>query len=178
MRLHLGCGKKKIMNWINVDIDEEASPDINDDISILSKFEDESADLIYASHVLEHFKRTEYIGVLRTWYSKLKPGGVLRIAVPDFNAVVLRYKETGNIGEVTGLVCGGQRNEFDIHFIIFDKKLLTHALEECGFRDVREWDWRATDHCDMDDYSQAYLPHMDKESGMLMSLNLEATKPK
>jgi hypothetical protein len=28
----------------------------------------------------------------------------------------------------------------------------------------------------MDDYSQSYLPHMDKENGTLMSLNLEAVK--
>ena len=27
-----------------------------------------------------------------------------------------------------------------------------------------------------DDYSQSYLPHMDKENGMLMSLNLEGRK--
>ena len=29
---------------------------------------------------------------------------------------------------------------------------------------------------DYDDYSQAYIPHMDKERGILISLNVEATR--
>ena len=31
-------------------------------------------------------------------------------------------------------------------------------------------------HSDIDDYSQAYIPHMDKDNGTLMSLNVEAIK--
>ena len=41
---------------------------------------------------------------------------------------------------------------------------------------MREWDWRKTDHSNIDDYSQAYLPHMNKENGLLVSLNIEAKK--
>jgi len=75
-----------------------------------------------------------------------------------------------------GLVSGGQKTKFDYHKMIFDKRLLTNILRKCGFYDIREWDWRKTDHSNVDDYSQAYLPHMDKENGLLMSLNLEAKK--
>ena len=60
--------------------------------------------------------------------------------------------------------------------MIFDKKLLTKVLSEIGFSSVKEYDWRETEHSDIDDFSQAYLPHMDKENGMMMSLNLEAIK--
>jgi hypothetical protein len=45
-----------------------------------------------------------------------------------------------------------------------------------GFQQVRRWDWRNTDHSQVDDYSQAYLPHLKKQNGQLMSLNLEAIK--
>jgi hypothetical protein len=38
-------------------------------------------------------------------------------------------------------------------------------------------DWRATEHAGIDDYSQAYFPHMDKEFGIQVSLNVEARKP-
>ena len=31
-------------------------------------------------------------------------------------------------------------------------------------------------HIDYDDYSQAYYPHMDKDNGILISLNVEAIK--
>ena len=47
---------------------------------------------------------------------------------------------------------------------------------EVGFQEVRRWDWRTTEHTQVDDYSQAHLPHLDKEHGTLMSLNLEAVK--
>ena len=47
---------------------------------------------------------------------------------------------------------------------------------DTGFSEVRPWGWRTTEHADLDDYSQAYLPHLHKENGMLVSLNLEAVK--
>jgi len=59
---------------------------------------------------------------------------------------------------------------------VFDQPFLSSALVDAGFREVRRWDWRCTDHSHIDDYSQAYLPHLDREHGTLMSLNLEAVK--
>ena len=52
------------------------------------------------------------------------------------------------------------------------EKLLTHE----GFKNIHRYDWRKTVHRDYDDFSQAYIPHMDKEHGILMSLNVEAEK--
>ena len=47
----------------------------------------------------------------------------------------------------------------------------------CLKDDPRYWDlYERTGHKDYDDYSQAYVPHMDKENGLLISLNVEATK--
>ncbi len=60
--------------------------------------------------------------------------------------------------------------------MIFDEPLLTEMLRATGFREVRWWDWRETNHAHIDDYSQAHLPHLDKEIGRLMSLNLEGVK--
>ena len=60
--------------------------------------------------------------------------------------------------------------------MIFDRRSLTAALLRVGFVDVQTWDWRQTEHADLDDFSQAYLPHMQKETGTLVSLNLEAVK--
>jgi hypothetical protein len=75
-----------------------------------------------------------------------------------------------------GLLIGGQKTKFDFHKMIFDKKYLSSILIKNGFSDIQEWDWRKVDHGQIDDYSQAYLPHMDKENGLLMSLNIEAKK--
>jgi hypothetical protein len=60
--------------------------------------------------------------------------------------------------------------------MIFDKKFLTDVLKQCGFDEIHEWDWRKVEHGKYDDYSQSYFPHMDKENGILVSLNLEAKK--
>ena len=148
-------------------------------VEYLPAFPDDSVELIYASHVLEHFSRQDYPLVLREWHRVLAPGGVLRLAVPDFAACARIYYEQGLVDGLTGLVgllVGGQRDPYDYHKMVFDEPLLTHALLAAGFREVRRWNWRETEHTHIDDYSQAYLPHLDKEHGQPMSLNLEAVK--
>ena len=86
------------------------------------------------------------------------------------------FSVVNRLSGLIGLVSGGQHDRYDYHRMIFDQPLLTDLLHQAGFREVRRWDWRDTGHCQIDDYSQAYLPHLDKESGRLMSLNLEAVK--
>jgi predicted SAM-dependent methyltransferase len=176
MKLHLGCGTKQIPGFVHVDVEGYPHVDLREQVSALKFAQDNSVELIYASHVLEHFGRHEVDQVLREWFRVLREGGVLRLAVPDFEAIVLRYQETRDLNELLGLVCGGQRGEYDFHKMIFDEKSLRERLRLVGFSSVSRYDWRKTEHSWLDDYSQAYLPHMDKESGRLMSLNVEAVK--
>ncbi len=176
MKLHLGCGAKHIPGFTHVDLLDYPHVDFRAPVNELSFAKDGSVELIYASHVLEHFGRHEINQVLSEWNRVLKKGGLLRCAVPDFKAVAQRYLRTGNLGELVGLVCGGQRDQYDYHKTIFDENSLTKSLLEAGFSSVTSYDWKTTEHAWLDDYSQAYLPHMGKESGQLMSLNVEATK--
>lgn len=176
MKLHLGCGSKHIPGFVHVDLGDYPHIDYRVPVNALAFAADGSVELIYASHVLEHFGRHEVDQVLREWFRVLRKGGILRLAVPDFAAVSQRYQSTGELGELVGLVCGGQRDERDFHHMIFDEKLLRERLREAGFASVSRYDWKNTEHAALDDYSQAYLPHMDKASGQLMSLNLEAVK--
>jgi len=178
MKLHLGCGPRSIPGFIHVDIQPAPHVDVVGHVDCLPMGA-ESVSLIYASHVLEHFGRRKYREVLVEWFRVLKPGGVLRLAVPDFAACAAVYYERGlenGLSGLIGLIAGGQRNEHDFHKMIFDEDYLRRELIEIGFRDVRRWDWRETEHAGIDDYSQAYIPHMDKSGGRLMSLNLEAVK--
>ena len=176
MKLHLGCGNVLLPGWTNVDIDDIPGIDIKDDVTKLDKIKDNSCEIIYASHVLEHFGRNEFESILKLWNKKLKLKGILRLAVPDFEKAIRWYGKTGKIEDVLGQLSGGQKSEFDYHKMVYDKKILTNILEICGFGDIREWDWRDTEHSNFDDYSQSYLPHMEKDTGMLMSLNLEGRK--
>lgn len=176
--IHLGCGKKIIPGWVNVDILPHCDSVVSDDVSTLETFEDNSADEIYACHVLEHFGRHKTHDVLSIWNKKLKPGGILRVSVPNFRAICDWYFISNNINDVLGLLVGGQKDEFDYHKVVFDFHSLANMLRQAGFEDIDYYDWNDLDHSYLDDYSQAYLPHMQKESGMLMSLNVIAKKVK
>lgn len=178
LKLHLGCGSKYIPGFIHVDVIDDDHIQLQSSVCELP-YPDNAVDLIYAAHVLEHFGRGEVTGVLHEWYRVLKPGGILRVAVPDFAACAKIYYEEGlkdGLTGLIGLICGGQRNPYDFHKMVFDETFLSALLRAAGFHEVRRWDWRLTEHAHIDDYSQAYLPHMDKEQGTLMSLNLEALK--
>jgi predicted SAM-dependent methyltransferase len=174
-KLHIGCGKNYIPGWTNLDLFSSVKADVYADITALP-FDRGSFDLIYASHVLEHVQRNTVVATLSHWRDLLKEGGVLRLAVPNFEAVVKWYSKTGNLMDVLGLLYGGQNHPKNNHFVTFDSNTLRRDLIRAGFSEIRFWDWKTTDHAAFDDYSQCYLPHMDKDNGMLMSLNLEAVK--
>ena len=62
------------------------------------------------------------------------------------------------------------------HKTVYAEHSLKVLLFENGFRNIDLYDWKDTEHSHVDDHSQAYLPHMDKENGTLISLNVECTK--
>lgn len=175
MKLHLGCGPKYLPGYIHIDIQKYPHIDKVLDISDLKDIEDDSIDEIYSCHVLEHFPRHKVVSVLREWRRVLKVGGILRIAVPDFEACNTLYNRTGKIASIYGLICGGQRNDYDYHYIVFDLSSLTEILEYVGFTHVQRYDAVSFLPSNYDDYSLSYIPHMDK-SGLLMSLNVTASK--
>ncbi len=174
-KVHLGCANKHIQGWVNIDI-HASGADIHDDAKTLTSISNGSCELIYASHLLEHFGRKEVLSVIKVWHRKLKPNGILRLSVPDFEKVIRLYQKKYTLETLLGFLVGGQKDEHDYHKMVFDKTSLTKLLRDAGFKKIRSWDWRKTEHSQYDDYSQAYLPHMEKETGTMMSLNLEAIK--
>lgn len=176
MKLHLGCGDKIIEGFTNVDIRPNTNVDLVDDISKLKSIDNNEVKLIYACHVLEHFNRFEYIKVLERWHQLLSEGGILRLSVPDIEKVFQMYNNGTPLNKLLGFLYGGQTYEHNFHYVGFDFESLKESLLSVGFKEVRLWDWRYTEHSNIDDFSQAYLPHMDKENGTLMSLNVEAIK--
>lgn len=177
MKLHLGCGSKKIHGWVNVDTRADVNPDIVDDITVLDSIKDGSVDIIYACHVLEHIHKTKVLTTLKKWHSKLRNwDSKLRISVPDFDAVIKVYGLTKNPESIQSFLTGGGKYTEDVHHTIWNSTRLTRQLQEAGFNFVVPWNWKEVEHGHIDDYSQAYLPHMDKVNGILMSLNVEADK--
>jgi len=173
IKLHIGCGDLRLEDFINIDIQSKTA-DINLDIYDLSKFNDNTVDEIYISHVLEHIKRNNMLNIIIEFNRLLKKNGVLRIAVPDFEKVVKIYNKNKNLSEILGFLNGGQKDNYDIHYVNFDFFILQEILQITGFNNIMRYDCEAF-LIDKDDYSKSYLPHMDK-SGELMSLNIICQK--
>ena len=184
LKLHLGCNSIDFgPGWIHVDAaDHPHVHKLQKDISRLDHFANNSASIIYASHVFEYFDRAQAQDVLRDWRRVLRPGGTLRLAVPDFGAVARLYVEEGNgvdldtfVGMLFGkwvLGEGGERGSAgangpasDVrgraiyHRTAYDRPSLMKVLEESGFTNAKPWNWQLTEHGRVDDYSQAYWPH-------------------
>lgn len=177
MKLHLGCGDRVFPGWTHLDERPLPHVDYCRPAEDLSCFEDGCADVIYASHLLEHYPRGETRSVLREWHRVLRVGGTLRVAVPDFQAIAEAYV-VGDVelSNVLGPLIGRQDYPGNFHYCIFDELTLRMELLGAGFYRPRRYDWRMTEHAHIDDYSQSYWPHMDKEHGRLLSLNMEAKK--
>jgi len=176
MKLHLGCGRRHIPGYVHIDVVDYPHVDHVSSIDNLSFLQDGSVELIYNCHVLEHFKRREVNRVLQEWHRVLAPGGVLRISVPDFAALCEVYVRSRDLGLVIGPIFGRQDYLYNIHYNLFDFDALKAQLEQAGFSQIRRYDWRETEHAQVDDFSQAYIPHMDKERGVLISLNVECRR--
>ncbi len=124
-------------------------------------YEDASASVIRASHVLEHFGLRQLKDVVTDWVRVLKPGGVLRIAVPDFTQVAVAYLEGSGVGfRADQVIMGGQQDENDFHKSLFDRDNLRALLAECGLVLLRPW-----------------KSELDDCANYSFSLNIEGTKP-
>jgi predicted SAM-dependent methyltransferase len=75
--LDIDCGEREVAsNAIGLDVGRTKTVDIIADARLLS-FRDEAFDVVYSSHVIEHFSHREVKDVVRGWARVLK-GGLLR----------------------------------------------------------------------------------------------------
>ncbi|MDC0490310.1 methyltransferase domain-containing protein [Paracoccaceae bacterium] len=156
VNLHLGCGGDNIKGWVNLDLydfDEADTSrsgshyDIKMDIRQLD-LPDNSADKILLVHVMEHFVRWEALKMIRHWYDKLKPGGVLIIETPDLDKCIewyLKGKDAPHMQTPLGTLnmgftqfYGNQWSEidFETHRYVWTKPELKRVQLEVGFSNV------------------------------------------
>ncbi len=79
--LNLGCGPKIEKNYINIDI-RDCGQEIVWDIREGLPFPDESVDLVWSQHMLEHLTNDEAKELLREIYRVLKIDGTTMHVVP------------------------------------------------------------------------------------------------
>jgi SAM-dependent methyltransferase len=122
-------------------------------------YKDGSIGEVLACHVLEHYPAQNLSGVLREWVRVLKPGGKLRLSVPDFRKIAEGYL-SGRAGPWTAFAFGSQHNSAEFHKSGIDETLLRGLMSEAGLVRVQPW------KSDRDDVSASPI-----------SLNLEGLKP-
>jgi hypothetical protein len=89
--VNIGCGRVWHKDWINLDHQPTAPEVTAFDLRKPLPFPDASVDGLYASHILEHLDMREGRRVLRECRRVLKPGGILRIVVPDLENLCRYY---------------------------------------------------------------------------------------
>ena len=180
IKINYGCGDVDQPGYINVDIRVTKTIDLVGDLSWCKKKLRGICSEVYMSHVLEHYAypgRAMRKGkgtvpyALHCVFEMLRPGGLIRIAVPDFARLCTLY-QNGAIPlypRISGRLCGEQDYRENLHKCVFDKRFLEYCLVDAGFVHVR--DWSPIDLGLVQDSS------FDALEGKITSLNLLAEKP-
>ena len=90
-RLNLGCGPRAAPGWINCDLRPHGGIDVRSDLRRGLPIATGTIDCIAAIHVLQDLGWDEIPAALHELRRVLKPGGVLRLAVPDLDKAIHAY---------------------------------------------------------------------------------------
>ncbi len=89
--VNLGCGSVYHPDWVNLDSIPAGDLVRRWDIRRPLPFKAGEVDACYASHVLEHLPRSSAEDLLQECRRVLKPGGIIRLAVPDLEGIASAY---------------------------------------------------------------------------------------
>lgn len=146
-KITFGCYNQKFPDWYNTDKDIV-------DITEQLPFKDNSAEMIYHSHVLEHISLSNAEKFLLECKRILKPGGIMRIAIPDFKKLLDLYSK-GKIKTISQpdefkdfpdslyLSCvlfgsSGLNKEYEGHWMMYDEETLCYLLKSCDFTNMKK----------------------------------------
>ncbi len=147
LHLHLGCGTKYLPGFVNIDANPRQRLDLWLDVRCGLPFATASVESAYSTHMIEHFYPDELEKLLRECVRVLKPGGGMRLVVPNLQSAIAAYQQKRNDwfydsfprhfdsvgGRFSNFVfCDGQ------HRTAFDFSYLEEELRKAGFREVEE----------------------------------------
>lgn len=90
LMLHIGCGEVHLNGWTNIDLESEKA-DLTHDVRLSLPYQNNTVDLVYSEHFIEHLTAEEGIVFFSEVYRTLKENGVMRIATPDLDYIVVKY---------------------------------------------------------------------------------------
>jgi predicted SAM-dependent methyltransferase len=173
LKINLGSGNKPLPGFVNVDaLPDAPDVDVVADISERIPLDDGCAELVYASHLLEHFPHAKTLDMLREWRRLLQPGGRLMIAVPNLDVIARVLVErrgwfTPPNSPWVGVIYGGQKDQWDFHKAGFTPAWLSYLLTEAGFGSVHQVER-------FHDIAKGDMSHAPAPFGQNISLNMIA----
>jgi predicted SAM-dependent methyltransferase len=176
-RINLGAGSVRKEGYLNIDM--FPGGDLTLDLRRGLPFESNSCDKIFSEHFFEHVDYPEpVLSLFRDCLRILKPGGELRISVPDTEWPLNDYADGGKSGYLRACeenpwwhpaYCSTRLEHINYHFrqdgehrFAYDAETLKKALESAGFDDVQQ---------------VAFDPSLDSEHRKIGSLFMSARKP-
>jgi predicted SAM-dependent methyltransferase len=140
--LHPGCQNVPKEGWLNIDL---AGYPVELRWNLLRPLPlpEKSADAVFHEHLLEHFSLRDGLFLAEDWHRVLKPGGILRIGVPDAGAYVGSYSHAD--GETlsslrpeaaTRMLAVSALFYWPHHLTMYDFETLELLLNAAGFEQV------------------------------------------
>jgi predicted SAM-dependent methyltransferase len=99
--LNLACGDHYVTSdlWENCDFAPKSKSVRQVDLLNGLPYENNTFDLVYCSHFIEHIPRNEVLNFLRECIRVLKPNGMIRLVLPDFENIAREYINNIDKGE-------------------------------------------------------------------------------
>ncbi|MEO5995900.1 MAG: methyltransferase domain-containing protein [Chitinophagaceae bacterium] len=216
-KINLGCGAVRPKGWVNTDsslnaniqkipligkvITRNFSNVVYNDSNVVYmnlnrswKHANDSIDVVYGSHVFEHLSSKAADLLLKESYRCLKPGGVIRLAVPDLYKICKKYIADFENGQenayefIMWAINMHREGQYgpDInmakkvvyewqgyphqHKFMYDERSLGTKLKNAGFTDILSLEYGVSNYIpeitDVEGYREIYL-----------SVYLEGKKP-
>lgn len=157
--LNVGCGDNLVPGFINLDWEWRPGIHLCWDVRRPIPLPDRSLDGIFSEHCLEHVGHEECAAALRDFARLLRPGGTLRLLLPDGGLYLDLYRRA-RAGETVSFPYVDRAGERDLredsrygftpmmavnrifrgygHLFAYDEETVAKLLEQAGFRDIAQ----------------------------------------
>jgi len=177
-KLHCGAGPIHLDGWLNFDKSKEQEHCEQHGDVLQVHFDDNYFDVIYGCHFYEHLSYPiEAVECLNRFYKWLKPGGILRLAVPDLELAVKAYVTTGDLKFLYGgdfkayyhKDTKAERLNFFVkawqHSFCYDFETLSLLFQDAGFKNIQK-----------KQPNESLIPRFNFDRFLTESLYIEAQK--
>jgi len=196
-KLHIGCGSCIMEGWLNTDICSYSSEVHYLDAGKSYPFLDNIFDYIYSEHLFEHLELSQAVNMLKESFRILKPGGRMRLSMPDFHFLMNLYqhpdKECNRQYLEWSYGLFGQGNlevteeDYPVHVInnffhlwghrfIHTPEYLTRMASNTGFQNIRKYPVGVSDTLAFKDIEQ-HLSNIPAWVNELETFAVEMEKP-